>query len=253
MVEVENSRSAIGRMTVLLEAFDRDLELTLAQLTARSGLPKSTVHRTVELLVEHGWLLHDHLRYRLGTRLFEMGSRVRETSELQQVAVPYMEDLYEATRQVVNLGVLDGTDVLYVEKIWGHSHVPTPPRAGRRFAASSTALGKAMLAFAPAPVVDHVIAAGLQPRTARTIVDPRLFRDELRRVVAQGYALDDEEFAEGMRCCATAIQVADRAIGAVSVTGRAPDIRLPFLVPRLRAAADGIGRDFQRQTNRRSR
>lgn len=163
-----------------------------------------------------------------------------------------MEDLYEATRQVVNLGVLDGTDVLYVEKIWGHDHVPTPSRAGRRFAASSTALGKAMLAFAPSAVIDRVIAAGLTPRTARTIVDPVVFRDELGRVADQGYAFDDEEFAEGMRCCALAIRVADEAIGAVSITGRVADIRLPALVPRLRVAAEGIARDFQWQTNHRS-
>ena len=63
-------------MTLLLETFDDDLELTLAELSRRSGLPKSTVHRTVELMVAHGWLQRDGSEYRYGTRMFELGSRV---------------------------------------------------------------------------------------------------------------------------------------------------------------------------------
>lgn len=232
-------------MTTLMETFDTDLELTLAELTERSGLPKSTVHRTVELMVEHGWLQRDGAEYRFGTRLFELGSRVRETSMLRQVAVPFMEDLYEATRQVVNLGVLDGTSVLYVEKIWGHRHLPTPSQAGRRFAASSTALGKAMLAFAPSPTVDRVLAAGLKALTRRTIVDPALFRAELTLIATRGYAIDDEEFAEGMLCCAAPIRAGEAgAIGAVSVTGRTAEINPNVIVPRILRATTGIAAQF---------
>ena len=82
------------------------------------------------------------------------------------------------------------------------------------------ALGRAMLAFSPPNVVERVLASGLEPRTSRTIVDPNVFREELCRIAARGYAVDDEEFAEGMRCCAAPVSPA-----AAPGPGRAPSGR----------------------------
>lgn len=112
--------SSIGRMTMILDAFGDDAELSQTEIVARTHLPKATVHRTVGLLVEFGWLERLGDRFRLGTRLFEMGGRVATTSRLREVAIPFLEDLYEATHEIVNLGVLDGTEVIYIEKIGSH-------------------------------------------------------------------------------------------------------------------------------------
>jgi DNA-binding IclR family transcriptional regulator len=240
-------RSAIGRMTTVMRAFGDDLELTLAELAVRTGLPKSTLHRTLALMLEHGWLQRDGDSYRYGTLLFELGSRVRETSQLRGVAVPFMEELWDSTRLVVNLGVLDGTSVLYVEKIWGHAQLLTPSSAGRRFAANATALGKVMLAFSPPELVERTIGSGLRGQTPRTIVDPRVFRDELATVAARGFAVDDEEFAPGMWCCAAPVLgSARRAVGAVSVTGRLAEVNPAVIVPQVRRAAAGISRALMR-------
>lgn len=236
--------SAIGRMTLILDAFGDDTELAQSDLVARTGLPKATIHRTVGLLVEFGWLQRLGDRLRLGTRLFEMGGRVVPTSRLREAAIPFLEDLYEATNEIVNLGVLDGTEVLYVEKIGSHRRIDTPARVGHRFPAHCTALGKAILSTGPSELVEQVIAGGMESRTAKTIVDPVDFRDELNRVAAAGLALDAGEFAAGMTCFAAPIKGSGRAVAAVSVTG--PDRRMDLakMRPHLERAAHGIARAY---------
>ena len=194
----EYGTSAIGRMTLILDAFGEDTELSQSDLVVRTHLPKATIHRTVGLLVEFGWLHRLGDRYRLGTRLFEMGGRVVTTSRLREAAIPYLEDLYEATHEIVNLGVLDGTEVMYIEKIGSHRRIETPARVGQRFPAHCTALGKVILATAPAELVDRVVAEGLTRRTSKTIVAPARFRRELSRIAAETIAIDDGEFADGM-------------------------------------------------------
>ena len=189
--------SAIGRMTQILDAFGEDTELGQTDLVERTFLPKATIHRTVGLLVEFGWLQRLGDRYRLGTRLFEMGGRVATTSRLREAAIPYLEDLYEVTHEIVNLGVLDGTEVIYIEKIGSHRRIDTPACVGHRFPAHCTALGKVILSTAPADLIDRVVAEGLTRRTDKTIVSPELFRRELERIAVETIAIDDEEFAAG--------------------------------------------------------
>lgn len=240
----DSGSSAIGRMTAILDAFGDDTELAQNDLVARTGLPKSTIHRTVGLLVEFGWLQRLGDRLRLGTRLFEMGGRVVPTSRLREAAIPFLEDLYEATHEIVNLGVMDGTEVMYVEKIGSHRRIDTPARIGQRFPAHCTALGKAMLSTGPTDLVERVIAGGMERRTPRTITSPSGFQSELDRVAAAGIAIDDGEFAAGMRCFATPVKGSGRAVAAVSVTG--PEQRMDLTVMRshLERAAQGIARAY---------
>jgi DNA-binding IclR family transcriptional regulator len=236
--------SAIGRMTQVLDAFGEDTELSQTDLVERTHLPKATIHRTVGLLVEFGWLQRLGDRYRFGTRLFEMGGRVVTTSRLREAAIPYLEDLYEATHEIVNLGVLDGIEVMYIEKIGSHRRIDTPARVGHRFPAHCTALGKAILSTAPADVIDRVISEGLTRRTDRTIVAPDLFRCELERVAAETIAIDDGEFAHGMMCFAAPIRGSGRAVAAVSVTGPRARMDLDAMRPHLERAARGIAQSY---------
>lgn len=236
--------SAIGRMTMILDAFGEDTELSQSDLAARTHLPKATIHRTVGLLVEFGWLQRLGDRFRLGTRLFEMGGRVVTTSRLREAAIPYLEDLYEVTHEIVNLGVLDGTEVIYIEKIGSHRRIDTPARVGHRFPAHCTALGKVILSTAPAELVDRVVADGLARRTDRTIVSPELFRRELARIAAETIAVDDGEFADGMTCFAAPIRGSGRAVAAVSVTGPQQRMDLHAMRPHLERTARGIARSY---------
>ncbi|WP_433527559.1 IclR family transcriptional regulator [Nocardia pseudovaccinii] len=130
--------------------------LTLSVLVERTGLPKPTVHRLTQSLVAIGLLERQPVGYRLGIALFELGELVSAKVDLREVALPYLQDLYGATRQTVHLGVRNGLDVVYAEKIRGHGAVAVPSRGGGRLPLSSTSVGKALLAFAPPEVLEAV-------------------------------------------------------------------------------------------------
>lgn len=236
--------SSIGRMTLILDAFAHGSELGQADIVRHTGLPKATVHRTVGLLVEFGWLQRLGDRLRLGTRLFEMGGRVVTTGRLREVAIPFLEDLYEACHEIVNLGVLDGTSVIYLEKLGSHRRIDTPARPGGRFPAHCTALGKVMLAFGPTAALDRVAAAPMLARTSRTITDVESLRASVARIADDGFAIDQEEFADGMVCCAAPVRGSGRAIAAVSVTGPIDRIDVDALRPHVLRAAGGIARAY---------
>jgi IclR family acetate operon transcriptional repressor len=123
--------SAAGRITSVLEAFrdDRDA-LALSELARRAGLPKSTAHRLAREMIRCGLLERANGRLRLGLKLFELGQLVPQQRGIRDAARPVMSDLREATRHSVNLGILEGGDVVYVD-ITAAAGPPTPPRSAR--------------------------------------------------------------------------------------------------------------------------
>jgi len=235
--------SMIGRALRILRAFGPDdRTLTLTELVARSGLPKPTVFRLARELEEWGVLERATPGYRLGPALFELGLRARSHTTLRELALPYMEDLYEATHETIHLATLAGTEILIVEKISGHRKAPTPSIVGGRGPAYCTALGKAILAFSSTETVDHVIAAGLTPMTPYTVVVPRLLLEELATVARRGYAMELEESSIGIACTAAPILAPRRGVvGAISVAATLKrDIET--LVAPVRQAAAAISR-----------
>jgi DNA-binding IclR family transcriptional regulator len=219
--EAEGGRSVLGRISAILDAFDGDDQvLTLAQVSAASGLPKSTVHRLIEQLRTLGWVERDHNNeYRVGMRLFELGGLAMQRNQLLDAALPHLYALAGETSMTVQLGVLDRGEVVYLERIaLGSYRVPT--RLGGRMPAYCTGLGKAMLAFDEDAAGD-VLARRLPRRTARTLTDPVALRAALERVRETGVAVDEAEAFDGIECVAAPIRNSGRAIGAVSVTGPA--------------------------------
>ena len=156
-------RSVLGRVDCIIGAFDRaDGALTLHELTERTGLPKSTVHRMVDQLVAIGWIEREVSGYRIGMRLFEIGGLASRRSRLSDLADPHLHALSAATGLAVQMAILDGTDVVYLERIPMRGfHLPT--RQGGRQPAYCTALGKAMLAFDDAAAAE-VLAQELPAR-----------------------------------------------------------------------------------------
>jgi DNA-binding IclR family transcriptional regulator len=232
------SNSVLGRAATILEAFDGSRPvLSLNELSARARLPKSTVHRFAEQLLELGWFERAAGGYRVGMRLFEVGGLADRRNGLRDKAIPYMHQLAAVTHSAVHLGVLDHGDVVYLEKIPLRG-LTLPTREGGRMPAYCTGLGKAMLAFAGAEEIDRVISSGLARRTPRTIADGAAFRREMEDIRRIGVAQDREEACRGIACVAAPIRGSGRAIGAVSATGFANhlDIRSASLAVR-RAAA----------------
>src|SRR5215472_11535962 len=112
--------SGLDRAAAILGAFDdAHRELTLAGLVARCGLPRSTTHRTADRMIRLGWLSKPADRYRVGNRIFELSGLAPVRLELRESVLPFLQDLHVATRTTVQLGVLDGPQVLVVEKITG--------------------------------------------------------------------------------------------------------------------------------------
>ncbi|MBV9607262.1 MAG: IclR family transcriptional regulator [Solirubrobacterales bacterium] len=205
-------RNSVGggvleRAARLLEAFrEGGPELTLSELVARSEVPRATAHRLAGQLVALGFLERSRRGWRLGTALFELGQIVPRQQRLRELALPYMEDLYEATKETVQLGVLDQGEVLYVEIIAGHRRVSTPSRRGGRMPAHCTGLGKALLAFSPDVGREWLAAQPpLMARTPSTIIDPARLARELQDVRRAGVAFDREEARVGLVCLAAPI------------------------------------------------
>ena len=173
----------LDRAAAILGAFDAThRELTLAALVARSGLPRSTTHRVADRMIRLGWLDKPKDRYRVGNRLFEISSLAPIRHELREAALPFLQDLHAAAKTTVQLGVLEGTQVLVVERITGHRPMPMLEQAGGKIPAHCSALGRAILAYSDPETIEAILAAGLQPRTPRTLTSRMAVLRELTAI-----------------------------------------------------------------------
>lgn len=214
---------------------------TLALVTA-----PSTAHRLLTSLEASGYVERIGTNFRLGRRLFELGNHIAycRPRGLRDIALPYLADLYERSHQVVHLAVLDGADVLYLEKLFGHRHARMPSHVGGRVPATCCGLGKALLAFGDPATVDDAIAAGLQPRTPYTLANESWLRTELELIRREGVAYDREEVAVGLTCVAAPILKSGRAVAAVSIAGLSGAFDPTQFASAVRRAAAAIAADY---------
>ncbi len=239
--------SVASRLFAILDAFTAPTvarALSLTEISQRAELPLSTTHRMVAEWTEWGGLTRlEDGRYSLGLRLWEIGVQTPTARNLRTLALPYLEDLYEVTREHVHLAILDGRDALYVEKLSGHQAVHVISRVGGRLPLHATGVGLVLLAFAPVDLLDSYLASGLTRFTAATITDPELVRRRLADIRARGVAYMSEEMTPGSSSIAAPIR--DRTgqvVAAVSVVTRTlPDVD-PDQDAAVRAAARGISR-----------
>ncbi len=241
-----NGVGGLDRAAAILAAFDGShRELTLATLVARSGLPRSTAHRTADKMIKLGWLDKPHDRYRIGNRLFELSGLAPVRHELREAVLPFLQDLYTATRTTVQLGVLQGTQILVVEKITGHRPMPMLSQVGGMIPAHCSGLGRAILAYSDAAVIDEVVEAGLARRTPRTITSPTALRRELAAVPDRGLAVDREEGNIGVTCIAAPVfGPLGQVVAALSVTGPSSLVRVERSGPAVRLAAAAASRAY---------
>lgn len=247
--ERDDSHGGVGgldRAAALLGAFDAaHRELTLAALVRRSGVPRSTTHRTADKMIRLGWLDKPDQHYRIGNRLFELSGLAPIRHELREAVLPFLQDLFNATRSTVQLGVLDGAQVLIVEKITGHRPMPMLSQVGGTIPAHCSGLGRAMLAYSDAAAVDAVIAAGLVARTSRTITQGDALRRELAAIPDRGWSVDREEGNVGVTCVAAPVfGPLGEVVAALSVTGSNAGVRPERVGPAVRMAAAAASRAY---------
>jgi DNA-binding IclR family transcriptional regulator len=241
-VERATPSAVIDRISLVLDAFEGPGRLTLAQIVRRTGLPRSSAHRMLERLVQLRWLRRSGRDYELGMRLVELGSLAVHQDRLVRAASPLLGELHRATGLVVHLAVLDGPDVVYLEKIGDRMMSAIPTRVGGRQPAHCTAAGKAILAYC-----DEDAAVDLQAgKTRYSISSSAHLAVELAKVRAHGIAFEREESLLGFGCVAAPIGSPGEAVAAVSVCG--PMNRLMFdqrLAAPVRMTAMGIWRNVE--------
>jgi IclR family acetate operon transcriptional repressor len=238
--------SLISRTFSILDTFTtQDGSLGVAELAKRTGLPKTTVRRIASNLVRVGALEPNQGDFRLGLYLFELGLLVPDQRRLRDAALPFMTDLYEISKEVIHLGVLDGRDVLYIVKLAGRNQVPLPTREGGRMPATCTSLGKAILAFSPRATIKATIDSGLTRVTPYSIVEPSVLLDQLAQTARDGVAYEREESVLGTVCIGAPIFGRDRSVrAAISVAGPGSRFQPDRMAAAVRVAAFALSRQL---------
>ncbi|POX45405.1 IclR family transcriptional regulator [Streptomyces sp. Ru71] len=239
------ARSAADRLLAVLAAFDhRHPALSLTDIGRRAGLTLTTAHRLVGTLTRWGALERaPDGRYHVGLRLWEVAALAPRGLALRQVALPYLEDLYEATHENVQLAVRDGRDVVYTEWISGRSAVGVHIRVGARWPLHATGVGLALLAHDSPAGQDDYCAGPLTSFTPYTLTEPQRLRRALAEVRHRGVAVSDRQITEDALSVAAPVRGPDGAVtAAVSLVVPHADAPVAALTPAVRLAARGISR-----------
>ena len=191
----EKTGPVIARALHLLGAFSAERRtLTLSELSRRTGMPVSTVHRLAAGLVASGALERNPAGgYHIGLRLWEIGSLAPRGQGLREHALPFLEDLSQVTKENVQLAVREGHEVVFIERIAGSRAVPVLTRVGGRFALTATGVGLVLLAHAPDEVREAVLAGRFERFTERTLTTAAQLRAVLAEVRTRGYAVSDRQ------------------------------------------------------------
>jgi IclR family transcriptional regulator, pca regulon regulatory protein len=225
--------------------------LGIADIADELGMSRSTTHRYVITLVALGYLEQGASRkYRLGLRVTDLGMAAMNSTGLKEHAHPYLEELRQRSSYTTSLGVLDGVEVLYVDRVRsyrrGQSQVDLDLQAGSRVPAYSTAMGKLLLANLPeSDQRERIASMKLAKQGPNTVTGKKALRTELEQIRESGLAVDDEELAAGLIAIAAPVRNQARdVVAAVNLAAPSSLITLEELVdalgPHLVSTADRI-------------
>ncbi|HEX5412178.1 MAG TPA: IclR family transcriptional regulator [Terriglobia bacterium] len=227
---------AVKRLSYRIQVLDRTFaildvlmdsgkEVGIADLTAKLKLSKSTVHRILMNLETNRYVerIGADGRYRLGPRLFELGTKALATLDLRDEVQPCLERLVARTGETSHFGVFRDGEVTSLFNVQTKRSLGSASTVGRRVPVYCTSLGKAILAFRSKDEVEEVVRrCRFSANTQHTITDPMSLLAELNRIRKRGYAIDDEEFEIGLRCIGAPVKNhLGEVIGAISIAGPA--------------------------------
>lgn len=218
-----DTRTAVDKAMSLLNAFENDafVGVGVSELARRASLSKSTAFRLLATLQANGAVERAGNNYRLGKMIQDLGSSQEDAMQtrMRDALTPFLADLYEISKQTVHLAVLDGSDVVYLNKLYGHLQVRSPSRIGGRAPGYCTAVGKVLLAYNP-DAAEQAMESGLLSWTPSTITSPDKFRKELLEIRRTNLAYDREEILSGLNCVAAPVFGPNgRPVAALSVSG----------------------------------
>jgi len=225
-----NLVQTIERISSILDVLGKfPRGISVGELSEKVGLPRGSTHRLLSSLVYFDFVSQNKSTkdYHLGFKLVELGSLLINQIDFRNEARPFIQELAEETGETIHLAVLDHDEVLYIDKVaLNQTGLQMMSRVGLRMPVHSTSVGKILTAYLAKDKLDRIIYENdLSRRTSNTITDVSLFKEHLKNVRACGYAIDDEENEEGIRCVAAPIRSANgEVLAALSISG--PSVRL---------------------------
>jgi DNA-binding IclR family transcriptional regulator len=249
MTSESTIRSVVTSLRVLQAFTPTDRVLGVSELARRLGLGKSTVHRALQTLAGEGFVIAvPGGRYRLGLKLYELGQHVAHANEIRDPAHHHVRALQQRTGETVQLAVLDGADVVAIDRVESPDTLRTLARTGFRSPAHASAAGRAILAHSDAEVVTQAIGAAAVGPAA----DPSAVRTALDRARDDGYAVSSDDAGPGLNAVgAPVFDPRGRVVAGLALV--APAARLPTARLRetgllVRRSADEITRDLGSRT-----
>jgi DNA-binding IclR family transcriptional regulator len=248
----DRETGTLGKLVSLLDLVAlADGPMRFTDILSLSDQPRGTLHRQLSHLVEEGLLEVDRDgRYLIGLRLLTLASRSWARNEFRAVAEPHLHGLQEVTGETVHLGVLRGTEVIYLDKVEGRQSIRMYSQVGNASPAYCTGVGKAALsALDDAELEARISSLEYRPYTEHTFRNALELLSDVSEIRARGYAFDLEEHESGICCVAAPIRSDDgHMLAGVSVTGPAYRVTLEKLqawAPLVVAAADSIRTDMR--------
>jgi DNA-binding IclR family transcriptional regulator len=214
---------SVERALTILSLFNEHAtELKITDISKQMGLSKSTLHSLLKTLQLHGYIDQnpENGKYRLGMKLVERGHFVVGSMDIRQKAKSWLTELSQQTGQTTHLGILDGHEGVYIEKIEGKLAAIAYSRIGRRLPVHATAIGKVLIAWLDEKLLDNLLDGYQYTRfTPSTIESREALMNALAQTRVQGYALDSEENEQGVRCVAVPVwNHESRVIAALSLS-----------------------------------
>jgi IclR family pca regulon transcriptional regulator len=250
---VRTSSQSLERGLAILSAFrPATPELGITELAKTLGLSRSTSHRYVSTLARLGYLDQNAQtrKYRLGPRVLDLGFAAINSMELRQISAPHLQQLADDTGHTVNMAILDGTDIVYIERCRtsqpGQREIDLNLHVGSRLPAYCTSMGKVLLAYLEPERQSEILdTVDFVDRGPNTITTRAALTAELDQVRTVGLAVNNEELAYGLRSIAVPVWGrSGEAVAAINLAVHRSAASIGDLVerlsPRLRRAAAGI-------------
>jgi len=243
-----NFMTSLARGLIVIQAFtQQNPQMTISQLSVRTGLSRAAVRRCLYTLTKLGFAgAEDGSRYSLRPRMLTLSHTYTASNTLSSAAQPILERMSAALRESFSVATLDGDDIVYVARTTVNRVMAVDLHIGSRLPAYCTSMGRILLAYLPAEQLEAYLArVVLTPHTTRTVTSIEKLRMLLRNVRRNGYALCDQEYEVGLRSLAVPVFAPNgRAVATINLSGNAPrisalEMQTRFL-PHLRNAANEL-------------
>jgi DNA-binding IclR family transcriptional regulator len=248
---ITKKTKSVEKAIKILEAFSEDnFEMSLPEISKKVNLPKATAYRIIGTLKDNGLINQrvDNGKYRPGLKLFELGSLVFKKLKLREVALPYMEKLSRECGETVHLGILQGDEVISIESCESSFGLRSNVYVGKRASLYCTSVGKALLAFLPSEEMSRILKHKRKKYTENTVIEREKLEEELRKVREKGFAVDNMEHEEGIRCVAAPIRNHEnKVIASLSISGpsiRITEDKIPQMVSMVKETVYKISKDM---------